>query len=186
MHAIKVLREDHARIEALLEEVAEAGEATRAGPFERLEKELTIHTIAEDNVFLPQVEEAVEDSKRTTAEFFDDAADVLGEAARLVAASYENHRGMLALLEDVAGSRTDEGIGELRRVVSLGIEAEEELFPKAERVLEGEDFERIGDLLEHCKGQVRGLAQARLASSSSFRPAPGREAALMLQESRRE
>ena len=51
------------------------------------------------------------------------------------------------------------------------VEVEESIYPQAEKVLEGEDFERIGDLIEHCKWQVRGLAQAKLASSSGYRPA---------------
>jgi thioredoxin-like negative regulator of GroEL len=63
-------------------------------------------------------------------------------------------------------------IEDLRKAVDRHVELEENLFPRAQEVLEEEDFERIGDLIEHCKWQVRGLAQARLASSASFRPSP--------------
>jgi hypothetical protein len=66
----------------------------------------------------------------------------------------------------------NQDIEDLRKAVARHIELEESLFPRAQEVLEEEDFERIGDLIEHCKWQVRGLAQARLASSSSFRPSP--------------
>jgi hemerythrin superfamily protein len=179
VHVIKVLKEDHARIETLLEEVAETkenGEGANAMLFGRLERELIVHTLAEENIFLPHVEDAIEDSKQATAEFFDENADVLNEAAELIAQSYRNNQEIKALLEDMRGLGVGDGgwedkSGELRRVVALHIEREEELFPKAEKVLEEEDFERIGDLVEHCKWQVRGLAQAKLASSSSFRPA---------------
>lgn len=170
LHATEVLREDHARIEGLLEELA--GQETRSGHFERLERELVVHMLAEDNVFLPQVEDAIEDSKKTTAEFFDRDADVLEEAAGLISESYENHREVRELLERAKQDRSDEN-GELRRAVEAQVETEEKLFPRAEKVLEEEDFERIGDLIEHCKRQVRGMAQASLASSSGFKPRPG-------------
>jgi hemerythrin superfamily protein len=67
VHAIKVLREDHARIEALFEELSEVGEddrRTRDRLFERVEKELIVHTLAEENIFLPQVEDASRTVKR--------------------------------------------------------------------------------------------------------------------------
>ena len=198
MHAIRVLREDHARIEALLKELVEAGEEdkpTKNGLFERLEEELIVNSLAEDNIFLPHVEDAIEDSRKATTEFFDESADILEEASELVAECYQNHREIKALLEDTKGAEAGEGgweskSGKLRRAVSLQIEKEEELFPKVEKVLEEEDFERIGDLIEHCKWQVRGLAQAKLASSSSFRPALEKEASFLfesyLQENIRE
>lgn len=171
MHAIKVLREDHARIEGLLEELA--GQETNSSHFERLERELVVHMLAEDYVFLPHVEDAIEDSKKTTAEFFDHDADVLEEATGLISASYENHREIRGLLEMTKRSYEDND-DELGRAVTLHIEIGEKLFPQARKVLEEEDFERIGDLIEHCKWQVRGMAQASLASSSGFRPAPER------------
>jgi hypothetical protein len=91
---------------------------------------------------------------------------------------------------EVGDSNWEEKSSELRRAVTLQTESEEELFPKAAKVLEEEDFERIGDLVEHCKWQVRGLAQAKLASSSSFRPTLEREVSELferdLQESKRE
>ena len=69
MHAIRVLEEDHDRIENLLERLAETnGSQDRARLSERLENELLVHTLAEDNIFLPHVEEAIEDSEKTTAE----------------------------------------------------------------------------------------------------------------------
>jgi Hemerythrin HHE cation binding domain len=199
VHAIKVLKEDHVRIETLLEEVAgskENGQEAKEALFGRLDRELIVHTLAEENIFLPHVEDAIEDSKKATAEFFDENADVFNEAAELISQSYRNNLEIKGLLEDMRGLGVGDGgwedkSGELRRVVELQIEREEELFPKAEKVLEEEDFERIGDLVEHCKWQVRGLAQAKLASSSSFRPAlEEREVSLLferdLQGSKRE
>jgi len=172
MHAVEALREDHQRIEELIEGLA-GGHGADQKLFERLEGELSVHTLAEDNIFLPQVEDAVEDSRRTTAGLLDQDSGVLGEADGLISAAYENHRELRALLEEAGrlGARgwTDRG-DEIRRLVAVQVETEEQLFPIARRVLEDEDFERIGDLIEHCKWQVRGLAQAKLASSSSFRP----------------
>lgn len=198
MHAIQVLKEDHARIETLLDELTEAKEDDKRAKdrlLGRLEKELIAHTLAEDNIFLPYVNDAIEDSKKATVEFFNESADVLKEASALIAESYRNHQEIIALLEDIKRfGVNDEGWGnrssKLQRTVALQIEKEEELFPKAEKVLEEEDFERIGDLIEHCKWQVRGLAQARLAASSSFQPALEREVSFLLekdlQETRRE
>lgn len=171
MHAIKVLREDHDRISALLDRLA-GDNANDPRLFELLERELTVHTLAEDNVFLPQVREAIEDSRRTTEEFSD------GGAAETITDAYENHREIRSLLADtVPRGRT---VVDLKLLVERQVEVEESLYPKAEKVLEGEDFERIGDLIEHCKWQIRGLAQAKLASSSSFRPA--RETAVLVEE----
>jgi hypothetical protein len=188
VHAITVLKEDHARIEGLLKELAEvAGDrGAKDKLFERLERELIVHTLAEDNVFLPQVEDAIEDSKKATTGFFEESGDVLNEAAELITESYHNHKEIKALLEEMKRFEADtkdwEGkSSELQRVVALQIEKEEELFPKAKKVLQEEDFERIGDLIEHCKWQVRGLAQAKLASSSSFWPTLERGASLLLE-----
>ncbi len=185
MHAIRVLREDHARIEELLEELGAGASGPRT--FEKLERELVLHTVAEDNVFLPQVEEAIEDSKRTTAAFFEADAEELGEAEALVAASYQAHLELSGLLErakDLEQGAWGAFVDELREAVEAQFEREGALFIEAEKILEAEDFERIGDLIEHCKGQVRGLAQARLASSSSFEPAGGARAALLREEIR--
>lgn len=170
MHAIRVIREDHARIEALLEALEGADRATRAKRSERLTKELVVHTIAEDNIFLPHVEEAVEDSNKATEEFFDEDADVLAEASELIAESYGQNGRIRDLLQRLQPVPSGEEIDGLRKAIERHTGLEEELFPKARKVLEDEDLERIGDLMEHCKWQVRGLAQARLASSSSYRP----------------
>lgn len=170
MHAIKVLREDHDRILALLDRLVGGDDDPRL--FDLLRKEITVHTLAEDNVFLPQVEEAVKDSRRTTEEFFDDEADALAKAEEAIAGAYGNHEETLSLL---ARSGSGDGIGDLKALMERQVDLEESLYPKAEKVLEEEDFERIGDLIEHCKWQVRGLAQAKLASSSSFRPPEGNE-----------
>lgn len=187
MHVVKVLKEDHARIEILLRELAETkenGDGDRQTLVERLERELIVHTLAEENIFLPHVEDAIEDSKKATAEFFDENAHALDRAAELISQSYQNNQQIKALLEDMGEIEMEDWEGkrdELRRVVALQIKREEELFPKAEKILEEEDFERIGDLVEHCKWQVRGLAQAKLASSSSFRPALEKEVSFLLE-----
>ena len=163
MHAIAVLREDHERISTLLERLSDDGHDPRL--FELLERELTVHTLVEDNVFLPQVEEALEDSRRTAEEFFPNGAGTLSGAGETIAAAYHNHRDVRALL-----ARGPAKVEELAELVGRQVGLEESLYPEAEKVLEEEDFERIGDLIEHCKWQVRGLAQASLASSSSFKP----------------
>jgi hemerythrin superfamily protein len=170
MHAIEVLKEDHARIETLFDELAGGGPVTELS--ERLSRELVVHTVAEDNIFLVHVGEAIEDSRRTTGEFFDGDPEVLAEASGQVAHCFENNAQIQELLRRWPPEPTNQDIEELRKAVARHIELEESLFPRAQEVLEEEDFERIGDLIEHCKWQVRGLAQARLASSSSFRPSP--------------
>jgi hemerythrin superfamily protein len=170
VHAIKVLREDHARIKKLFDELAGGGPVAELS--KRLRKELVVHTLAEDNVFLVHVEEAIEDSRRTTGEFFDGDPEVLAEASEQVAHCFENNAWIQELLRRQPPEPAHQEIENLRKAVGRHIELEESLFPRAQEVLEDEDFERIGDLIEHCKWQVRGLAQARLASSSSFRPSP--------------
>jgi hypothetical protein len=175
VHAIKVLKEDHDRIAALLHRLG-ADEADAPSLFDLLEKEITVHIQAEDNVFLPQVEEAFEDARRTGG-FSNGQVEALAGAEEAIADAYENHREILSLL---AGGERRNGIGDLKALMERQTGVEEPLFAKAETVLEDEDFERIGDLIEHCKWQVRGLAQAKLASSSSFKPA--REEAMLLRD----
>lgn len=170
MHAIEVLEEDHARLEGLLYELVEADETARTKLSERFTKELVVHTIAEDNIFLPQVDDAIEDSKRMTGEFFD--GDVLTEASGLVAEAYEHNRRIRDLLRRQRPVAPEGEMNGLRKAMQRHIALEAALFPKAREVLEEEDFERLGDLIEHCKWQVRGLEQASLAFSSSFRPRP--------------
>jgi hypothetical protein len=136
VHAIRVLEEDHDRIENLLERLAETnGSQDRARLSERLENELLVHTLAEDNIFLPHVEEAIEDSEKTTAEFFGANTDALLEAAALVAAAYEDQQKVRELLEDLDRPEViDDGckdiLDELREAVSCQIELERELFPR--------------------------------------------------------
>lgn len=170
MHAIKVLREDHARIETLLEELAGGDQVAETS--ERVKKELVVHILAEDNVFLPQVEDAIEDSRQATGEFFGGDPEVLAEASGLLASSLENNAWVQELLRRLPSEPAQKDIEDLQKAVEMHVELEEGLFPRAQEVLEEEDFERIGDLIEHCKWQVSGLAQAKLASSSSFRPSP--------------
>lgn len=175
MHAIKVLGEDHQRISTLLGKLSTVSDASiqeRARLLERLQNDLLVHVLAEDNVFLPQVADAVEDSRQATSAFFENGADRLMEAVELIAASYENHREVASFLEEVKASEPDshgwkQKLEGLQTAMKSHIEREERLFSEAEVVLEEEDFERIGDLIEHCKGQVRGFDQAKLASSSS-------------------
>jgi hypothetical protein len=183
VHAITVLEEDHTRIETLLEELANTADPQASTAlFGRLEKELLVHTLAEESIFFPHVEDAIEDIRSTTDSLTAESAKDLDEASELVATSYGAHqraRDLLELMNELGS--TDDGWEpqerELRLVVRSQIGREEELFPKARAVLEEEDFERIGDLLEHCKWQVRGLTQAKLASSASFRPSPVRQTA---------
>lgn len=185
MHAITVLEEDHARVETLLEELAGTDDLrTRAALFGRLEQELVVHTLAEENIFLPHVQDAIEDVGGTLDSLNGERYEDLDEASGLIATSYGAYRRVRDLIEsmkrlDVTDDRWERKERELRLVVRSQIGREEELFPKVRTVLEEEDFERIGDLLEHCKWQVRGLGQAQLASSSSFQPSPVREAPLL-------
>jgi hemerythrin superfamily protein len=183
VHAITVLEEDHTRIETLLEELANTADPQASTAlFGRLEKELLVHTLAEESIFFPHVEDAIEDIRSTTDSLTAESAKDLDEASELLATSYGAHQRVKDLLELMNGLEvTDDGWKrkerEFRLVVRSQIGREEELFPKARAVLEEEDFERIGDLLEHCKWQVRGLTQAKLASSASFRPSPFRQTA---------
>lgn len=181
MHAIRVLREDHERVSTLLGALSAAEPGTvqdKTRAFGRLEGQLSAHILAAKNVFLPHTEEAIADSRSATSEFFTESASVFADAEEQMIACYESYEETLALLQEMVDLRPgtrrwSEATGKLHTAVALQIENAEALFPRTEDVLEEEDFERIGSLMEHCKGQVRGLVQARLASSSgqSYREA---------------
>ncbi|HYQ83760.1 MAG TPA: hypothetical protein VEP28_07120 [Rubrobacter sp.] len=119
MHAIKVLREDHARIETLLNELADQA-ATPTKPAERLERELVVHILAEDNVFLPYVQEAVEDGNPMTEELFGADPGVLVVATELVAQSYETNAWIQDLLRGLPPVPTRREIEDLLAVQGQG------------------------------------------------------------------
>ncbi len=83
------LEEDHRRVRTLLEEYGKCGDqayAEKAGLFEEIEKELTLHARIEEAVFYPAIE-GIDDE----------------DAGRLVDEAHEEHEIVRTLLGELSG-----------------------------------------------------------------------------------
>ncbi|HEX7902113.1 MAG TPA: hemerythrin domain-containing protein [Planctomycetota bacterium] len=119
--ATDLLKEDHRKVRRLFQEYGKLGDdaGAKAGIFESLHQELTLHARIEEEIFYPAVAEAVED---------EETADLIEEAR-------ESHEEVKMLLEEMTdlnpGDEAFEAkMNALRENVERHAEEEEkELFP---------------------------------------------------------
>lgn len=146
MDAFTLLKADHEKVADIferLETTTERGVKTREELFTRLQTELEIHARIEEQVFYPALKEA-----DTTHE--------------LVLEAYEEHaviKRLLSELDDL--SKSDETWGAKLKVLQENVEhhvdeEENELFPKARKVLSREEAAALGERLEAAKQQQKG------------------------------
>ena len=126
MDAIKLLKEDHARIKPLLAELKETtdrAEKTRSELFSRIKQELTVHEIIEEEIFYPTLREHP-------------------KAKEIVLEGYEEHDVVSRLMGELDGmDATDERFGPKAKVMAENIEhhieeEEGEMFKTARQVFE--------------------------------------------------
>jgi len=134
MDAIKLLKEDHARIKPLLAELKETtdrAEKTRGELFSRIKQELTIHEIIEEEIFYPTLREHP-------------------KAKEIVLEGYEEHDVVGRLMGELDGmDATDERFGPKAKVMAENIEhhiEEEEgpMFRTARGVMSRDELEALG------------------------------------------
>ena len=135
MDAIKLLKEDHARIKPLLAELKETtdrAEKTRGELFSRIKQELTIHEIIEEEIFYPTLREHP-------------------KAKEIVLEGYEEHDVVGRLMGELDGmDATDERFGPKAKVMAENIEhhieeEEGEMFKTARQVFEETELDELGD-----------------------------------------
>jgi hemerythrin-like domain-containing protein len=135
MDAIKLLKEDHARIKPLLAELKETtdrAEKTRGELFSRIKQELTIHEIIEEEIFYPTLREHP-------------------KAKEIVLEGYEEHDVVSRLMGELDGmDATDERFGPKAKVMAENIEhhieeEEGEMFKTARQVFADDELEDLGD-----------------------------------------
>jgi hemerythrin superfamily protein len=167
--ATDLLEEDHDKVKGLFREYRDAKERgdarTKSRLFQDIDRELSIHSLVEEELFYPAV-------KRTDK-----------EAMELVLESKEEHgvvKTLLSQLRDVGGGDEtfDAKMKVLMEAVEHHIEEEEdEMFPDAES-MGGDRLVRLGAEIEARKEQLMGMPVASLGS------APSRAAAESARDSR--
>ncbi|HEX5274529.1 MAG TPA: hemerythrin domain-containing protein [Candidatus Rubrimentiphilum sp.] len=148
MDAIKLLKEDHKKVKALFEEVEELGErasAQRKNLFQKIDKELTLHSKVEETLFYPEFKKRAENSEER---------DEVLEA-------YEEHgvvKVMIGELEDLdpKDEKYKPKLTVLKELVLHHVKEEEgELFPMARELFEPEELNRIGDRIVAAKEKAK-------------------------------
>jgi len=149
MDAFSLLKADHRKVEELFEEFESASGQAKMRLFQQIKTELELHTHIEETIFYP----AVEEPKPTH--------DLTLEA-------YEEHDVVKKLLQELNRAKNPNEEWEakakvLQENVEHHVEEEEnELFPKASKVLSSEELESLGEQMESEKAR-----QQRSGSKSS-------------------
>jgi len=164
MHAIKLLKADHARVQELFRHYEKAGGQHREIA-EQIFTELEMHTTLEEELFYPALRDRVKPETRELApptaeeETEDEAADVMAEDEDLVTEALEEHREVKSLIAtlrtlDPRDAQFQTTFAELREGVEghVGME-EDELMPDTEAVL-GDELERLGRQMEERQEQL--------------------------------
>jgi hemerythrin-like domain-containing protein len=135
--AIALLKEDHKKVKALLEELeksTERGVKKRTTLLGQIETELRVHTAIEETIFYPAFREAVR-TKDDRKMYFE--------------ALEEHHVVKLVLPEIKATDPASEPFGAKAKVLKELVthhadEEESEMFPEARKVLSKEELRELG------------------------------------------
>jgi hemerythrin-like domain-containing protein len=142
--AIALLKEDHQKVRELLselEETTERASAKRGELLATIERELTIHTKIEEEIFYPAFRDAAQKK---------DDKDLYYEAI-------EEHHVVELVLPEIKETDTDsEEFGAKAKVLKDLVEhhAEEEeteMFPRAQKLMDREELVRLGGELAKAK-----------------------------------
>jgi hemerythrin superfamily protein len=148
MDAIKLLKEDHKKVKALFEQVEGLGDRAatqRKNLFQKIDKELTLHSKIEETLFYPEFKKRAKNSEER---------DEVLEA-------YEEHgvvKVMIGELEDLdpKDEKYKPKLTVLKELVLHHVKEEEgELFPMARELFEPEELNRIGDRIVAAKEKAK-------------------------------
>jgi len=142
--AIALLKEDHAKVRALLaqlEKTTEKATSRRAEILEEIERELKIHTTIEEEIFYPAF--------RDSAEKKDDR--------KLYYEAVEEHHVVDTVLPELKATDPSSEVFSakvkvLKELVEHHAEEEEaQMFPRARKLLDREKLLQLGEELAHAK-----------------------------------
>ena len=151
MNATDLLKQDHQEAAGLMDEL-ETADKGNMGPtkqlFTKLKDALTLHTQIEEQIFYPALEQ------------HEETKDMIGEA-------FSEHKEVKEILAEMSTMTpgSDEfmdKLTELRDGVEHHVEEEEnEMFPKAERVLGESRMQELGRQLQQMKQSKSATATNR-------------------------
>ncbi len=142
MDVFETLKKDHREVEALfgkIEGLSPGARQTREDIFHKLKEELLRHSKAEEKAFYPVLRE-----EKPTHD--------------LVEEGISEHKAVEKLLDRIEGIPVDSdewmnAIKELKQNVEHHVHEEEnELFPKARKLLDGERIDAMGENVQRAKG----------------------------------
>ena len=145
--AIALLKADHKKVKALLEELeqtTERGAKKREKLLAQIEKELQVHTDIEETIFYPAFRDAVQ--KKEDREMYFEALE-------------EHHVVKLVLPEIKQTDPASEPFGAKAKVLKELVthhakEEEKDMFPEAKKVLDKDELTDLGARMEARKKQL--------------------------------
>ena len=145
MNAFELLKKDHKKVSDLfskLEETTERGVKTREELFAQLKQELDVHARIEEQIFYPAIKEAKETHEITleAIEEHNVVKQLLAELEQLPV-SEETWTAKLTVLKENVEHHVEE--------------EEDEMFPKAKKVLSEEQVEALGTRMEAAKNEQK-------------------------------
>ena len=144
MNALTLLKDDHAKVKKMLDELdetTERAEKTRTEGLAKLKQELTIHEAIEEEIFYPALKQHAE------------AKDIVLEA-------YEEHDVVNTIMSEIEATPTeDETWGAKFTVMKENLEhhieeEEGEMFEKARDVFDEATLEQLGERMQARKEQA--------------------------------
>ncbi len=138
MNAIKLLKNDHDKVEELFEKVkATEDTAEHRQLFKKIKEELETHTHIEETIFYPAVKENE-------------------ELEEMVLEALEEHQQAKTLLEKLSETSDDGKFDAELKVLMEDVEhhieeEEDEMFSEVEDVMDSDELETLGDEMEQEK-----------------------------------
>ena len=140
MDALDLLKQDHAKVKELFEDIEDAGDMSgQKVIFEQIKNELETHSHIEETVFYPAMEK-------------------YQELKEMVREALEEHQGVKTLLSEMENLSDEEEfeaqLEELKDNVEHHAQEEEEgkMFPKVRDLVSANELEKLGVQLETAKG----------------------------------
>jgi iron-sulfur cluster repair protein YtfE (RIC family) len=149
MDAINLLKEDHKKVADLFKQVeATDEEAKHQQLFEKIKTELETHTLIEEKVLYPVLEQ------------YEDLKDLVLEA-------YEEHKQVKTLIREIdklaeGSERFDAKLKVMGENVEHHVKEEEtEMFPKMKKLIGNQQLERLGADLKMAKEESQNSAKGQ-------------------------
>lgn len=145
MDALKMLKDDHDKVKAMLEKLdatTERAEKTRPELLQALKDELTVHEAIEEEILYPALEE------------FAKTKDIALEG-------YEEHHVVDTIMSELEATAPDDEtwgakLTVMKENLEHHIEEEEgDMFPKARKVMDEDELQTLGDRMAARKEELK-------------------------------